>query len=52
MGILWNFGNVLNEAQNNFFVWAAVDEIWEPNFLEKNMQSGYFKPSGMSGLGR
>jgi len=37
MGILWNFGNVLNEAQNNFFVWAAVDDIWEPNFLEKDM---------------
>lgn len=37
MGILWNFGNILNEAQNNFFVWATVDDIWEPNFLEKYM---------------
>ena len=38
MGIRWNFENVLNKAQNNFFVWAAVDDIWESNFLEKNMQ--------------
>lgn len=32
-----NFKHVLREAQGVFFLWAAVDDIWEPRFLEKNL---------------
>ena len=38
MGPLWNLNFVLGEAKSDYFVWAAVDDIWESNFLEKNLE--------------
>jgi len=28
---------LLNEAKSDYFVWASVDDIWSPDFLEKNV---------------
>jgi glycosyltransferase involved in cell wall biosynthesis len=33
-----NFAFVLEQAQTKYFVWAAVDDLWEETFLEKNFQ--------------
>ena len=38
MGPLWNFNFVLNQAKYNYFVWAAVDDLWHPEFLKKNIE--------------
>jgi len=37
MGAWWNFNFVLRQAKNDFFSWAAVDDLWNPDFLEKNV---------------
>lgn len=37
MGSLQNFEFVLKQAVGNYFVWAAVDDLWEETFLEKNI---------------
>jgi glycosyltransferase involved in cell wall biosynthesis len=37
-GGTWNFNFVLQQAKFNYFVWAAVDDIWHPQFLEKNIK--------------
>lgn len=37
MGATWNFNFVLKEAHYDYFIWAGVDDIWKPKFLEKNI---------------
>jgi len=37
-GPVWNFSFVLNQAKSEFFVWAAADDIWKPDFLKKNIE--------------
>ena len=37
MGASWNFNFVLAEAKYDYFVWAAADDSWHHNFLEKNI---------------
>lgn len=37
-GAIWNFTFLLNQAKTDYFVWASVDDIWHPEFLEKNIQ--------------
>ena len=32
-----NFQFVLKQATGDYFIWAAVDDVWLPNFLEKNV---------------
>ena len=39
MGGLWNFNFVLQQAKFNYFVWAAVDDMWHSQFLEKNIKT-------------
>ncbi|WP_237737692.1 glycosyltransferase family 2 protein [Candidatus Nitrosopumilus sediminis] len=36
IGIWENFNFVLQQANSEFFVWVAVDDLWLPEFLEKN----------------
>ena len=36
-GAHWNFIFVLKKAKTKYFVWAADDDIWSQNFLEKNI---------------
>ena len=35
MGVFWNFNFVLEKAKNDYFIWAAVDDIWSKEFLGK-----------------
>ena len=35
MGATRNFQRVLDVAQTPFFMWAAHDDLWEPNFLNE-----------------
>jgi len=34
-----NFEFVLNKASSKYFVWAAVDDSWKPEFLEKTINA-------------
>jgi glycosyltransferase involved in cell wall biosynthesis len=36
-GPIWNSNFLLNKAVTDYFVWAAVDDIWSKEFLEKNI---------------
>ncbi|MHA7646503.1 glycosyltransferase family 2 protein [Nitrosopumilus sp. S4] len=36
-GAIWNFNFVLGKAVGNYFVFAAVDDYWSTNFLERNI---------------
>ena len=38
MGASWNWDFVLEQANCDFFVWAMVDDVMLPDFLEKNMK--------------
>lgn len=38
IGAYRNFYFVLENAKNEYFMWAAADDTWEPTFLEKNIQ--------------
>jgi len=38
-----NFSFVLNKAKREFFVWAAADDVWHPEFLKKNYKFLKFK---------
>jgi len=38
MGWMWSFNFVLKQAKSEYFVWAGVDDIWSPTFLEKNIE--------------
>jgi glycosyltransferase involved in cell wall biosynthesis len=39
MGGYWNFRFLLEQAKSDYFVWAGVDDIWLPVFLEKNISA-------------
>jgi len=39
MGAWWNFNFVLQQAKGKYFAWAAVDDIFFPDFLEKNVEA-------------
>ena len=38
IGALQNFKFVLQNAIGKYFVWAAVDDLWESTFLSKNIE--------------
>jgi len=38
MGMVWNFNFVLDKAKCDYFVWAGVDDVWLPEFLEENIK--------------
>ena len=35
--MIGNFNFVLEHAKNEYFMWASVDDIWHPEFIEKNL---------------
>ena len=39
IGIVRNLKYVLDKARCDYFVWASVDDIWLPEFLEENINS-------------
>lgn len=36
-GYAWNLNFVLNQVDSEYFMWAGGDDIWHPNFIEKNL---------------
>lgn len=34
-----NFHFVLNQSRGKYFMWAAADDFWSPNFLDANVRS-------------
>lgn len=34
-----NFGYVLKQARGEYFMWAAIDDVWAPEFIEANLES-------------
>ena len=36
-GGIWNYNYVLKESKSKYFMWAAVDDFWEPEFIAKNI---------------
>jgi len=37
IGIFHNYKFVLKQASCDYFQWAAADDLWNPEFLEKNI---------------
>ena len=37
LGAFHNFNFVLTQAKSKYFMWAEVDDKWEPEFIEKNI---------------
>jgi len=37
-GVIWNYNFVLEKASCDYFVWAAVDDLWKSDFLKKNLE--------------
>jgi len=37
MGVVWNFNYVLQKANTEYFMWAAADDVWHPEFIQKNL---------------
>ena len=37
LGYVANFNFLINQANGKYFTFAAVDDLWEPEFLEKNV---------------
>ena len=37
-GAIHNFNFLINEAKGEYYIAAAVDDLWEPTFLEKNVK--------------
>lgn len=37
-GMSWNFNNVFDLANTTYFMWAAADDIWEPDFINSCMK--------------
>ena len=38
MGVWWNYKFIVEQAKGEYFVWAAADDWWKPDFLEKNVK--------------
>jgi hypothetical protein len=38
LGAINNFNFLINEAKGEYYIAAAVDDLWEPTFLEKNVK--------------
>jgi glycosyltransferase involved in cell wall biosynthesis len=38
LGYVKNFNYLIKNAQSKYFVMAAVDDLWEPTFLEENIK--------------
>lgn len=52
LGMLWNYNFVLKEAKSDYFVWAAADDLWQPTFLEKNIDALESKKNFVGSISR
>lgn len=39
MGPVWNFDRVFELASGEYFMWAAVDDYWEPHYLRSCLEA-------------
>ena len=52
MGMKWNFNFVLQQANCDYFLWVAVDDILLPNFLQKNIDVLEIEPNLVGSVSR
>ena len=52
VGAIRNFRFVLNEAKTPFFMWAAHDDWWHPDFLAKNLAALKADPNATACISR
>ena len=52
IGIVQNWNFVLQQAKYEYFVWASVDDLWNPNFLEKNIKILSSKKNVVCSIGK
>ena len=50
-GAHWNFNNLLQEARGQYFMWAAVDDLWSHNYVEALRNSLEAYPTYVSAQG-
>lgn len=49
-GATYNFQFVLNEARGDYFMWAAHDDWWEPEFVAANLHELLADPSVIASI--
>ncbi|MFZ6765394.1 MULTISPECIES: glycosyltransferase family 2 protein [Acetobacterales] len=52
LGICGNFRFVLMQADTPYFMWACHDDIWEPEFAERNLQNLLANPGAVASTSR
>jgi glycosyltransferase involved in cell wall biosynthesis len=52
LGIFANFSFVLTNAQTRFFMWAADDDRWDVEFVEKNLAALKADPRAVASISR
>jgi len=52
MGFNNNINFLLNEAKTEYFVWAAVDDYWHPDFLKKNIETLVSHPNVVGSISK
>lgn len=50
MGAAFNFSFVLQQASGDYFMWAADDDWWEPEFIEKIIAAIQQSPKAIAGF--
>lgn len=51
-GAIFNFSFVLQEASGNYFMWAAIDDWWHPEFIEANLRILIEKPGVVASISK
>lgn len=52
LGICGNFRFVLMQAQTPYFLWACHDDVWAPEFIQKNLQNLQRHPGAVASTSR
>lgn len=52
LGICGNFRFVLMQAQSPYFLWACHDDVWRPEFIQKNLENLLAHPSAVASTSR
>ena len=52
MGLFWNYKFVLDQAVGDYFVIANVDDLWEKDFLQQNLQVLESNPNMVVSMGK
>lgn len=52
LGICGNFRFVLMQAETPFFLWACHDDVWAPEFVQKNLENLQRNPRAVASTSR